>query len=482
MFKFILLFPFIVFANSNDQLSKLINNSIVSSGIPKSSLSISIGELNSSQDFVNVNANKKMIPASVSKIVTAAASLSLFPHEITFNNELLVDQNVEDNLLNSNLYLVGRGDPAVVEEDLWLLANNLYQKGIRRINGDLVFDDSYFDGVRLDPSRDHSPTDQAYAAPVSALSLNWNSVSVDVIPQKVGDRPLVVVPNSKYYMQIENTASVVSGNKNNLSVSRVVQSNGDLIRISGSIGISAKNKSYYKSISKPSLWTASYLVDTLERVGIEFNGQIRKAKAPKTAISIYKIPSKDLSLIAKYLMKYSNNFVAEMLAKNLSAYINKKQATMGDGISLIRTYLTTMKWNSDSYDFISPSGLSQRNRIPSKNIRLLLNDISKDFKIYPEFLSSLPVAGVDGTLSDRLDGKETSYWVRAKTGTLNNSTALAGFAHNSSGNTYSFSFIYNGSSGQRSKAIELFDRIASILVTGKNKRALSLKPFYEVLN
>jgi D-alanyl-D-alanine carboxypeptidase/D-alanyl-D-alanine-endopeptidase (penicillin-binding protein 4) len=162
------------------------------------------------------------------------------------------------------------------------------------------------------------------------------------------------------------------------------------------------------------------------------------------------------------MLKFSNNFVAEMLAKNLAAENAQSQAKMKDGIEEIKKYLDGIGFSRKDYVLENVSGLTRDNRFTAKQLALVLNTIKNDFLIFPEFLSGLPIAGVDGTLKNRMKKGEQSM-VRAKTGYLDGVVGLAGYIGRKNNSPLVFVFMYNGDYQQGLAARPLFDDLLNQL-------------------
>jgi D-alanyl-D-alanine carboxypeptidase/D-alanyl-D-alanine-endopeptidase (penicillin-binding protein 4) len=160
--------------------------------------------------------------------------------------------------------------------------------------------------------------------------------------------------------------------------------------------------------------------------------------------------------------KFSNNYVAEMLTKQLGS-LSSTPGTIENGVQKMRIYLKDIGIPEKEYVLLSPSGLNRDNQFTAKHFLTVLTAVQKQLKLYPEFLSSLPIAGVDGTLKNRMKGTPAERWVRAKTGYLNSVISLAGFAGRKDGTVVPFVFIFNGSADE-AKVRSLFDRLSTILV------------------
>lgn len=396
---------------------------------------ISLQILDGNEEVFSVNAELKKNPASLSKIVTSFAILKKIPVGYRFYTKLYSD--------GVNLYLQGGGDPTFVSENLWYLVNEFTRTGIKNIKGNLIIDDSLFDSVRFDDSRQDKRVDRAYDSPVGALSFNWNAVNIFVKPSKTGERANVTVdPISNYYTLVNSTITVSGAVKKELAVS--ISNTEKLITVSGDVLIGSKEKTIYKGIAEPDLWTGSNLIYFLQQRNISFEGKIVSGSVPEKAELVAVFESKSLSNILADMNKFSSNFVAEMLVKNMAAQEQKKGASLKRGVEMIREELAKVGISQDEISIVNPSGLTKNNSFSASSLNKVLNLIKKDFSIYPIFLEGLPVAGIDGTLKKRMKGTLAEGWVRAKTGSLDGVVSLAGFAGKRDGTIYAFSFLYNG--------------------------------------
>jgi D-alanyl-D-alanine carboxypeptidase/D-alanyl-D-alanine-endopeptidase (penicillin-binding protein 4) len=166
------------------------------------------------------------------------------------------------------------------------------------------------------------------------------------------------------------------------------------------------------------------------------------------------------------MLKFSNNFVAEMLAKNLAAEKNKLvPAKMKDGIEEIKKYLDSLEIKRSDYVLENVSGLTRDNRFSPKQLAVVLSSIRNDFLTFPEFLSGLPIAGIDGTLKNRMKNPNGESVVRAKTGYLDGVVGLAGYVGRKNKSPLVFVFIFNGNYEHGIAARPLFDDLINHLKT-----------------
>lgn len=430
-------------AQTHPQLDALVKKS----SIPESALGLWI---RGSDRYYAHNADKKFVPASLSKIPTAGAALELLGLQHKYVTSVHITGKIENSDLNGDLYLKGGGDPGLVSENYWSIVNELKRSGIRKINGKIYVDDYMFDDDRYSVGRQSRRVDRAYDAPVGALSFNWNSVNIFVRPAKeVGDAARVFLDPENEYVKLVNRCK--TARKTNIQVDRETKNGRDTIIVSGTIDVNEKEKAVYKSITNPELWAGYNFKAFLNRDGITYSSEIERKQTPAGAVQLVAFESKPMIEIVSDLSKFSNNYVAEMLTKSMSTTV---PATMDSGVVKIRKWIEAAGISPTAYTFVSPSGFSHDNLFTPKDMGLILERIHKNFKIAPEFKTSLPVSGVDGTLKSRLKDQT----VRGKTGYLSGTVGLAGYFQKN-GQEYAFVFMYNGSSQHDARAKDLFDEL-----------------------
>lgn len=431
--------------------------------IPADRLGIHVMDLNSipHRAIYSVNADEKMIPASVSKVFTAVAALKKFGPSHRMKTTLWTSGSETKGVLKGNLYLKGGGDPGFVSETMWFLVNEFTRNEINQIDGDIVVDESLFDSVRFDESRDPNRVDRAYDAPIGAMSFNWNSINVHVRPTKAGKSPKIFLNPHNEHWKVVNRAKTRKGSRSSIIVSRV---GANTIYVSGKVGEAVDEVVKYKSILNPAMWAGNNLKEFLKQRGIVVKGSVRVGKKPKNAHLMAEAKGKPMSETVADMMKFSNNYVAEMLTKNLAAEFKKQPASMGDGVDVIVETLVDLGLPKKDFNFVNPSGLSRRNKFKAKDITHILAESHGSFGFASEFLSSMPLAGVDGTLKSRMEKTDAVGRVRAKTGMLTGVAGLAGFAGRKDGQLYAFTFMFNGPGPQGDLARRLFDDLAAKLV------------------
>lgn len=456
--------------NSAQTVGEKIKKALEASGFKNGEVGMWVGATEEGKGLATYfghNEDKLFIPASLSKLITAGAILHELHPSYKFKTQLFSDAKLDNGSLNGAIYLKGGGDPSFVSENAWFLVNELTRAGIKSIEGDVVVDDSRYDKIRFGDDRQEERVDRAYDAPVGAMSMNWNSVTTYVRPgDKVGEKAKVFADVMSPYLKVRNeTRTAAAGKGKTISVERTKEKGfeGDVVIFSGSIALDHPEVIVYKNISDPEMWTGYNLVEFLRQRGIAVKGKVRSGLVPKEASLLATSESKVLSSVLADMGKWSNNYVAEMLVKEISADGGETPATMAGGMAKVIKYLESSGLKKGEYEFHNAAGFTRKNKITPGQMGRYMEHVHSDFSIFPEYVAALPIAGVDGTLRKRMIGQPAERWVRAKTGLLNGVVGLAGFAGRADSSVLTFVFIYNGS-GREDKARAFFDRTASLLV------------------
>jgi serine-type D-Ala-D-Ala carboxypeptidase/endopeptidase (penicillin-binding protein 4) len=421
-----------VYAFSGADLKQQLNQVITKHGLSKEHLSIEVSA--GSKKIFALNSDQKMIPASVTKILTSYASLKTFPLNHKFKTELYFD--------GENLYIKGGGDPSFVSENMWFLVNEFVRKNIKSVK-DIVVDDFLFDQVRYDQSRESVRVDRSYDAPVGAMSFNWNSINIFVKPGLKNQTADVYLDPANSYFKLINKTNT---NDNKSAKDLIIDMNQDqkIITVRGDVHSKNDEKAYFKNVSDPVIWTAENLKYFLMQRNINVTGKLRSGRLPDTANKVATSESKSINQILIDMNKFSNNFVAEMLTKNLAAYAGEKSAKLSTGIQIIRQELQKIGLTEKEIFIENPSGFSRDNKFTAAGLNKVLEVIQNDFQIFPGFVESLPILGIDGTLKKRMKNSKIEGLVRAKTGYLDGVISLSGYAGRDDGEILHFTFLYNG--------------------------------------
>jgi len=391
-------------------------------------------------------ADLPLVPASNMKIVTGACALAVLGGDYRFATDVGTDGVLAGGAVSGNLYVRGSGDPAFVSEELWKLCERLRARGVRRIDGDIVLDDSRFDGVETSIP-ESGDGDRAYHARTSALSLNFNTVAVHVYPgDRRGEDAVVSVTPDVGIVDLRSSATTGSSRRGStIEVRRELDDGANVVRVIGRVPEGYPGRTFYRNLDDPTGCFGIALEGFLMQAGIETSGDVRRGEYPEDARLLHRHESKPLSLIVSDLGKYSNNFVAEQLLKAMSFERGDSPGTSGGGVSVLTGFLLSRGVPEEAFHIADGSGYSRDNRLTTRAITTVLSSVCDDFETAYEFVAGLSIGGVDGTLGDRMGFPGLKGMVRAKTGLLDGVTAVSGLLYTVAGDVVVFSIITNGS-------------------------------------
>lgn len=446
-------------------LKKNIESVFPKGALTKIDASIFAVSLDKGDVLYDLGADKLAIPASVSKLFTAYTALKRLKPTSNFETTIWATGPIMDGRLAGDLYLKGGGDPSLVSERLWMLVNELVRSGIKNINGNIIADASYYDLERTPDTRPSYLTDQAYNAPIGALSFNFNTTTIYVTPaDTVGKPPVVYTDPENSYIDVVNQASTGKAESpNTIQVKRtefVKGDIGDTVLLRGSIPMNQREMRFYRNIVNPSLYAAHMFKTFWEQRGMRLGGTLKEGTVPSKARKVLHFDSLPLWQIVWGMNKFSNNFVADQILKKVGAETFGAPGSLEKGVKALRASLEELGIPASKYTIIDGSGLTRKTKVTARQVVRVLEAASKDLSISAEFIASLGVGGEDGTLRNRLPSEATSSVFRAKTGSLDGVNALAGYTASKDGEPIAFAILLNDPGLRYGRMSSWVDRIA----------------------
>lgn len=396
----------------------------------------------------------RLRPASNMKLLTGTTAMDVLGPDYQFSTEVLTDGQVKGKMLHGNLFIKGKGDPTLVKEDLDQFAHTLKEKGIQKINGHLIADDSWYDNVRYSQDLNWSDEHNYVGAQVSALTLSPNddydagTVIVEVnAGNKAGDLPKVTVTPATDSVEIVNRATTVAkGSTKSISIEREHGTNR--IVIEGKMPLEATSSRSWAAVWEPTELVLDVFKKALEAQGIQFVGNhaAKTGITPSNATVLATKHSMPLEELFIPFMKLSNNGHAETLVKEIGK-VEKGEGSWDAGLEVMKTKLKEFGVNTDTVVLRDGSGMSHKNLVSADEFTKLLYNV-QDKSWFPTFEASLPIAGepdrmVGGTLRNRMDQGLTIGNVKAKTGSITGVSTLSGYVTAKDGTELVFSVLIN---------------------------------------
>ena len=388
-------------------------------------IGIHVEDLETGAPLFSHNADRNYVPASGMKLPIMAACLHYLGPSYRFPTRLLVDAPpTETGVIEGPVFVVGSGDPSLNRHDMDFIADSLAAFGITEVRGDIVLDDLFFEAQE---------TDQAlvkrrlrYKEPIqSALGYHWNKVEVAGVPGQA-DRPDVRDEGYGYYTVQNRMVLRNSGRPYILAQRRGTRR----IRLQGRILRNGNERVARFTATEPALYFGYALKGKLVERGVQVAGEPRRGMVPAAGdkLLLYRHESAPLTQVIEALGKYSNNWSAEQLLFAVGAHRWGPPGTREKGVRATEEYLVGLGFPADSFSVDDGSGLSRKNRLSARLLVGVVRDLYVQPELRTDFLCSLAVSGVDGTLARRLWGEETLGRVMAKTGTLSGVSSLSGVA------------------------------------------------------
>jgi D-alanyl-D-alanine carboxypeptidase/D-alanyl-D-alanine-endopeptidase (penicillin-binding protein 4) len=477
---------------------------------------IEVVSLKTGKVLYTQNAEKLFTPASNTKLFTTAAALALIGPDYRFHTTVESTGFLDKHgRLSGDLLLVGRGDPNLSGRELPYelrtqrndhpikvleeLADSLVQKGVKYVDGDLVADDSYFAFERYGEGWSQDDLVWGDGAPVSALTINDNVVFVNILPaDRAGERAFVsIVPFADYYHVDNRIITTPAGSTRRIFFNR--EPGSTALTLWGEMPIDDPGANEALAIEDPAAFASELFRRILEKRGITIYGNDRAHHTELARLSTFSVtataeargggsdPSRPLSLNPPLVLatfdsrpliedirvinKVSQNLHAEILLRLLGRE-KGTAATVDSGREVVRGFLTRAGIPSDQYVFYDGSGLSRQNLITPRAVVMLLEYASHEpwGKAYRD---TFPVAGIDGSLADRLKGTNAQGRVQGKTGSLGGVKTLSGYATTDGGDDIAFSILANNANASAKKVTDAIDAIIENIVeddTHKNKQ------------
>ncbi|MDX6528007.1 MAG: hypothetical protein QOH41_297 [Blastocatellia bacterium] len=448
------------------------------------------------------SANKFTRPASNMKLYTVAAALDRLTPDYHFMTSVYAKEKPEDGKVKGDLIVYGRGDPSFAArfnsgdyfKGIDDLAGRIAAAGVKRVKGDLVGDESWFNGAPLGSGWEWDDLQWSYGAQVSALTVNDNAIDLTVKPgDRVGAPVAITSGPPATFMTIANRATTgARGSKSDLQLYRGPGSN--TLEITGSLPLGDNGFTGGVAIPDPALAFVTLLRDALMKRGVKIDGRVRTVDARSGAsivpnplavltpatnippqpqpVEIASRQSPPFSLIASHTLKPSQNLYTEIILRTLGKLTSTGPGQTNEeaGLIVVRNFLRQAGASESDLALNDGSGLSRNDMITANATVQLLTYMSKH-KYFSQFRDALPIAGVDGTLRTRMKGTPAEGNLRAKTGSLSSVASLSGYVTTAAGEHLVFSMMLNNYPDASALRRDSIDAIAVVLAsfTGKSQ-------------
>jgi D-alanyl-D-alanine carboxypeptidase/D-alanyl-D-alanine-endopeptidase (penicillin-binding protein 4) len=445
-------------AQTDERLPAPVARALKTAGVPPAAVAVLVQDVDARMPRASFNAAQPMNPASVMKLVTTYAALELLGPAYTWKTEAFALGPLKDGVLEGDLLLKGYGDPRLGFEQFWLLLRQLRAKGLREIRGDLVLDRGHFAADNHDPARFDGEPLRPYNVGPDALLLNFKSIRLGFVPDAERKSLAVYAEPAPAQLDIVNLVKLTDAACGNawyegIRMDLAHAGAGARLVLTGTYPAACGEKSRHVAVLDHPQFIAGVFRQLWGELGGTFSGNLREGATPAAARLLARGESPALAEVVREINKFSNNVMARQLWLTLGAETAKRPARGADAEAAVRAWLAQKELRMPELVIENGAGLSRSDRISAENLgRLLLAAYASP--VMPEFIASLPLAGIDGTMRKRLNGNGVAGQAHVKTGYLDGVRALAGYVLDRRGKRVVVVFLANHPNSAATKAAQ----------------------------
>lgn len=412
--------------------------------IPAETLSVYVADVESGDIVLDWRTSEARNPASTIKLLTTLVALDVLGPAYRWKTDVYVQGKMHGDLLDGDLILKGYGDPFLVTERVWQLLRNIQRAGVRDITGDLLLDDSWFRVGDYDPGAFDNQPLRAYNVAPNALLMNFKVVRYWFEPDHVADAVSVTVDPPLDNIIVENQLGLANGKCRGYRRGIAITTNKsiDEVTFSGRFPNGCRRYAMDRTVLSHNAFTYGLFRSLWRESGGLFDGEWRKVVVAEDSEPLLSFASQPLGEVIARVNKHSNNVMARHLLYTLSAEVNGPPGTEEGGRAAIYNWLRSKGLESDSTKLQNGAGLSRFTRISAKEMGELLQ-FAWQQPYMPEYLASMALSGLDGTLRKRFGKSGLAGKAHLKTGSLDDVTAIAGYLQARSGRRFSIVAMQN---------------------------------------
>jgi D-alanyl-D-alanine carboxypeptidase/D-alanyl-D-alanine-endopeptidase (penicillin-binding protein 4) len=413
--------------------------------VPEANVSVVVRDLATGQSLIELNDAVPRPPASTMKLLPTWAALEMLGPAYTWKTRVWADAPVVRGVLKGNLYLQGGGDPLLTIERWWRLVADLRQTGLRAIEGDIVVDQSRYVAANERPEDFDGRPWRTYNVLPDPMLVNWQSSDFTIRPADDGDGIEIRVQPFPEGLVIENRVALVEGRcvgRNRRVGYTISPTDPGRVVVSGRLATGCAAQTQRLAIMDPAQYASGTFITLWRQQGGEFSGGWLRAPTPPSARLLLTHESQPLADIVRVTNKYSSNMMARTLVLAIAAEKHGLPASTAAGEAAIHEWLAGRGLEFPELVIGNGSGLSREARISGDSMARLLT-AAWHSRFAPEFLASLALGGLDGTLEKRFANVHDPGRIRMKTGTLRDVSSIAGYVTGDSGRAFAVVIFAN---------------------------------------
>jgi D-alanyl-D-alanine carboxypeptidase/D-alanyl-D-alanine-endopeptidase (penicillin-binding protein 4) len=445
-------------ADTRDTLPESVARILAAYKMPSDSLSVFVQNVDEDTPLVAVHSDLVRNPASTIKLLTTFLALENLGPTYQWKTEAYLGGTLSDGRLDGDLYLKGYGDPYMLIERYWLFLREMRQHGLQRIEGDLVIDNTQFAIERGDTGAFDGQPERTYNVFPDAFLVNFQAINFTFRPDPGADRVIIVADPKPANLEIRNQLRLgggyCGGYQNGIKFGISDARDRNRATFSGSFRGQCKEYHLSRSVLQPPTFAYGVFKTLWREMGAELRGDWRLERVPEDLEPFVTVESPPLLEVIHGVNKWSNNVMARHILLTMGIERFGPPGTVEKGRKAVDEFLASREMNFPELRIDNGAGLSRDTRISARNLGRILLAAHKG--VYSaEFISSLPLAGLDGTLRKRFKDEGLTGRMHLKTGRLTGVFAMAGYIKSKSGHDYVVVAIQNEPDAHRGPGEEV---------------------------
>ena len=418
-------------------LPPAVSRTLAAQQLPASALSVVIIDPDNGRVVLSQLPDAPRSPASTIKTVTTFAALDMLGPTFTWHTRAAIRGTLAGGVLDGDLVLQGGGDPYITLERWWSFAQSLRAKGLRAIHGDIIIDDTAFSLPAEDPGAFDGKPNRSYNVLPDALMVNFQTVEFRLAANSDTREVEINASPAPFNLVIDNHIRFAAGRCTPSSGRvdfKVASEAWDRVEFSGALSPNCAERSFSRVLLKPASYAYGTFVQLWRELGGEFTGKLRIEQSPADAKAFSTFDSLSLAEIIRLTNKFSSNLMARHLLLTIGSERFGAPATLEKGAQTLAEWGAERGFDLQGLDIDNGSGLSRSTHISVLQMARILSAACRS-RFAPEFMASLPLAGLDGTLRSRMKSSPAGA-VRLKTGHIDGVSGVAGYVTSPSGKLY----------------------------------------------
>jgi D-alanyl-D-alanine carboxypeptidase/D-alanyl-D-alanine-endopeptidase (penicillin-binding protein 4) len=460
---FSLLLYIVVATSQSAELPPGVQRVLTGHGISPDDVSIVVQAVDDGEPVLSHLPDVGRNPASVMKLVTTWSALEILGPAYAWSTEISFAGSFDGRVLHGDLGIKGYGDPFLVVEEFWKMLRVLRRRGLEEIEGDLVLDDSYFSVVEDAPGAFDGEPYRTYNVVPNALMANFKAVQFQFFADPINGRVNITTDPELGNLEIRNRIQLVDGPCRGFQsgISFNIEDPKTMARVifEGQYSRSCNAYTMSRTVLQHDTYVFGIFDALWDELGGKLRGGLRDGVIGEDYSRVLTWRSPPLADVISSINKNSNNVMTRQLVYTLAAESAEPPGTRETGVQVIRDFLTDRGLDIHSLELVNGAGLARDERISAGLLADMLR-VAYRSPFAAEYISSLSLAGLDGTTRRRFNGSNGAGQMHVKTGRLDHVSALAGYVQAKSGKRYVIVVFANTEDAHRGPGQELEEAVS----------------------